>query len=86
MEKLTAIVKSEAGIHARPASAIVKKAGEFKGATIKLELAGKEVDAKRLLAVLSLGAKQGDTITVITDGEDAVAAAQAIQELIQSEI
>lgn len=85
MEKLTVVVNAEAGIHARPASSLVKKAGEFK-ATIKLEKEDKVVDAKRLLAVLSLGAKKGDTLVIAAEGEDEVEAAKAIKELIESEI
>lgn len=85
MEKITVVVTAEAGIHARPASALIKKAGEFTS-TIKLEKDGKEADAKRLLAVLSLGAKKGDAITIMAEGEDEVAAANAIKEVIETEI
>lgn len=79
MTTLTAVIAGEAGLHARPASAVVKKAGEF-GCTITLECNGKSADAKRLLAVLSLGAKQGDEVKVTA--EDA-AAAEAIKALIE---
>lgn len=83
MKKLVAVVKSEAGLHARPAGVIVKKAGEF-SSSITLEKGEKSIDAKRLLAVLSLGAKQGDEITITADGSDEEAALEAIKAIIES--
>lgn len=85
MEKLTVVVNAEAGIHARPASNLVKKSGQFKS-SIKLEKGDKVVDAKRLLAVLSLGAKKGDELVIVVEGEDEEVAAKAIKELIESEV
>ncbi|MGL4346427.1 MAG: HPr family phosphocarrier protein [Cellulosilyticaceae bacterium] len=80
MTTLTATIQGEAGLHARPASAVVKKAGEF-GVAITLECNGKTADAKRLLAVLALGAKKGDTVTVSSEDD---AAAEAVKALIES--
>lgn len=83
MKQLVAVVQAEAGLHARPAGVLVKKASEFTS-NITLEKGGKSIDAKRLLAVLSLGAKQGDEITVVADGSDEDAALEAIKTLIES--
>lgn len=85
MEKITVVITAEAGIHARPAGSIVKKAGEFTS-IIKIEKDGKVAEAKRLLAILSLAAKKGDTLVITAEGDDEVAAANAIKELIESEI
>ena len=83
MKQVNAIVKAESGLHARPASMLVKKAAEFKAA-INIEKDGQAADARRLLSVLTLGAKKGDTIIIKAEGEDEVAAAQAIKELIET--
>lgn len=83
MKQLVVKVQGEAGLHARPAGVLVKKAGEF-SAKITLEKDGKSIDAKRLLAVLSLGAKLGDEITVIADGSDEDAAVEAIKTVIET--
>lgn len=83
MKQVNAIVKAESGLHARPASVLVKKAAEF-SASIKIEKDGKAADAKRLLSVLTLGAKQNDTIIVTAEGADEEAAAVAIKELIET--
>lgn len=83
MKQLTAIVQATAGLHARPASLLVKKAGEFTS-IITLEKDGKKADAKRLLSVLTLAAKQGDTITISADGSDEDAALEAVKQLVES--
>jgi len=71
MKKINYTVVAEAGIHARPAGLLVKRAASFKS-DIKLlnEENGKEADLKRLMAVMALGVKQGNSIVVTVEGED----------------
>ena len=56
------------GIHARPAGMLVKQASGC-ACAVKLEKDGKEVDAKRIMSVMTLGVKHGSEITVKCDGE-----------------
>ena len=71
MKKINYTVVAEAGIHARPAGLLVKQAASFKS-NIKIlnEESGKEADLKRLMAVMALGVKQGNSIVVTVEGED----------------
>lgn len=71
MKKINYTVVAEAGIHARPAGLLVKQAASF-NSDIKLlnEENGKEADLKRLMAVMALGVKQGNSIVVTVEGED----------------
>jgi phosphocarrier, HPr family len=71
MKKINYTVVAEAGIHARPAGLLVKQAASFKS-DIKIlnEENGKEADLKRLMAVMALGVKQGNSIVVTVEGED----------------
>ena len=71
MKKINYAVVAEAGIHARPAGLLVKQAASFKS-DIKIlnEENGKEADLKRLMAVMALGVKQGNSIVVTVEGED----------------
>lgn len=80
MEKTVTITNSS-GLHARPAAVLVKEASTFKS-TIKLVKNGKEVDAKSLLGVMSLAAKQNDELTIRAEGEDAAEAIEKIAEII----
>lgn len=65
-EKITRVVQigSAHGLHARPAKMFVEVA---KGAGFPIEVAsssGKSVNAASILGVISLGANQGDEITI----------------------
>lgn len=77
------VVNNETGLHARPATLLVKKASSFKS-EIYIDLDGKKADVKSLISVLSLGATKGATLKVITSGVDEVIAAEEIVKLIES--
>lgn len=71
------------GLHARPATLFVQTAARFQ-ATIQVSLRGKQVNAKGLFAVLSLGAKQGETIIIQASGAAAADAIAALTELVEA--
>lgn len=81
MKEFSYIIKDELGIHARPAGLLVKKASSFKS-NITITKDSKSADAKKIFAVMSLGAKQGDTVTIQINGEDEDEALTAIKEFI----
>jgi len=84
MKKINYTVTAEAGIHARPAGLLVKKAASFKS-NIKIlhEQRGSEADLKRLMALMALGVKQGDGIVLSVDGEDEEEAADALEAFLK---
>ncbi len=65
------------GLHARPAAELVKLAGRF-DATVTVNGA----NARSLLAVLALGLRHGDAVTIEADGPDAAAAVEAVRDLL----
>ena len=69
MSKFSYVVTDEVGIHGRPAGVLVKKCSEYKS-NITISCKGKTADAKRIMGVMSLGAKKGDTVEVSIDGAD----------------
>ena len=75
-------VKDELGIHARPAGLLVKEAKNF----ITIKKGEKEVDATRVMAVMALGVKQGETVTVNVDGADEDAAVAAMKAFFEKEL
>ena len=82
MKELTFTIKDETGIHARPAAMLVKEASKFPcKITIKKEK--KEVDAKSIFAVMSLGAKCKEQIIVRTDGEQEEEAIEVLHKLLE---
>jgi phosphotransferase system HPr (HPr) family protein len=86
MQSCDILVTHTVGLHARPAAEFVKTAGKFPcNITVcNLTTAGKTVNAKSILSVLTLGVQQGHTIRIETDGEKEVEAMVALQELIAS--
>lgn len=77
------IVNNPTGLHARPATLLVKKASSFKS-NVEVEYNGKKANVKSLIGVLSLGVTSGATITVIADGEDEEVALEEVTNLIES--
>ncbi len=69
MKQKTLTIKSQAGLHARPAALFVQEAARFTS-KIVIRKDEKEADAKSILGVLSLGAGYGAVITICADGED----------------
>jgi phosphocarrier protein HPr len=64
-------------LHARPAADFVRTAMRF-SADVWVALGEREVNAKSLLSILALGAKAGTTLRLRAEGEDAVAAVDAL--------
>ncbi len=85
MKSFNYTIKDAQGIHARPAGVLVKETGRFKS-DITIEKDGKKADAKRIFAVMGLGVKSGETITVNIEGEDEDKAASSLQEFLQNNL
>ena len=85
MKPFTYTVKDELGIHARPAGMLVKEVKNFQS-KVMLEKDGKTVDASRLMAVMSMGVKQGQTVTITVEGEDEDAAYEAVKAFFESNL
>ena len=65
------------GIHARPAGLLVKEIKKYADTAVTVTKGDKSVNALKLMALMGMGIKQGDTVTVGIEGanEDEVAAA-----------
>ncbi len=85
MKEFKYVVQDELGLHARPAGLLVKEAAKFKSA-ITLDSGAKNADAKRIMAVMSMGVKQGVEVTVTVDGEDEDAAFEAIKTFFETNL
>ncbi|WP_442603243.1 HPr family phosphocarrier protein [Paenibacillus sp. KN14-4R] len=76
-------IQNPTGIHARPAGAILKKASIY-ACKVELEKAdGTRVSAKSMVGLLKLGLKQGEQVTIITDGDGEAEALQAVGEVVE---
>jgi len=72
-------------IHARPAGLLVKLAKQYTSA-ITIEKNGKTCDMRKLMAVMGMGIRQGETITVTAEGEDEAAAIEAVEKFLTENV
>lgn len=73
------------GLHARPATELIKLVKGFRS-VISLKKGEKVVRLHSILNILSLALKGGDSITIVIDGEDETAAANAIDHFFTQRI
>ncbi len=73
------------GLHASPASFFIQQACSFQS-TIWVEKGDRKVNAKSLLGVLSMGIRQGETVTLIADGADEKAALDGLIDLLHNKL
>ncbi|ANU10982.1 phosphocarrier protein HPr [Planococcus antarcticus DSM 14505] len=77
-------ITDEAGMHARPASALVGAVSKFKS-DITIEHKGKKVNLKSILGVMSLGVPSGSVVTIAADGEDENEAIEKAADVMNTE-
>ncbi len=78
-------IKDAIGIHARPAGMLAKAAAAYKS-VVTIDNGTKKADAKRLMAIMSMGVKKGHTVTVTVEGEDEDTAATAMEEFFKTNL
>lgn len=76
-------VENENGLHARPASVLVKTASEFES-DFHINMMGYKINGKSILGVLTLAAEHGSELELELDGKDEEAAMAALVELFES--
>ncbi len=82
MKQFTHVIKDPAGIHARPASQLVKEIGTYQS-TVTITKDDKSADGRKLIAIMGLGAKNNDTITLTVEGPDETDAAAKLKQFLQ---
>ena len=85
MKTFTHIIQDPLGLHARPAGLLVKAAAAY-ACAVTLQTPNGKADAKRIMAVMRLAAKQGTELTVICEGTDETAAAEGLQTFLKDNL
>jgi len=85
MQKFSYVIKDEVGIHARPAGALVKEAKKY-SSKIVLTVNGKNAEATKLMAIMSLGVKQGQTVEITVEGADEDTACENIKAFFEQNL
>ena len=85
MTEFTYTITDPQGVHARQAGIFVKEAATYP-CTITIGKDGKDVDAKRILGVMSLGVKQGEEVVVKCDGDQEAEAAEKLEAFLKENL
>ena len=78
-------IKDELGIHARPAGLLVKEAKKYES-ECKITKDGKTKKLTQLMMLMSLGVKQGETVTVTAEGADEDTAIEGLKAFFEANL
>jgi phosphocarrier protein HPr len=78
-------ITSAQGIHARPATTLIRLTKSYKS-TISIKKNNKIVRLNSILNILSMAIKGGETITVVIEGEDEIIATEALDHFFNEEL
>ena len=85
MKEFTYVVKEPVGIHARPAGLLVKEVKGYQS-VVTIAKGDKAVDARKLMALMGMGVKCGDTVKVTVEGADEDAAVTKLEEFFKANL
>lgn len=70
MKQFQYTITDPMGLHARPAGVMAKQVKGYEGTTVTVTKGEKSVNAMKLMGLMSMAIKQGETITVTIEGGD----------------
>ncbi len=85
MKSFEYTITDPVGIHARPAGVLVKEIKKFVS-TVTVNKGEKSVNALKLMALMGMGIKQGDTIRIDVEGADEDNAAAEIEAFFKANL
>lgn len=85
MKTFEYVVTDVQGIHARPAGVLVKEVKKYQS-KVMIQKGDKEVDASKLMALMGLGVKCGNTIVVKVEGADEETAAEQFEAFLKENL
>lgn len=83
MKSFSYTITDEVGIHARPAGLLVKEAKKYESKII-VKLGEKKAEATKLMALMGMGVKKDDTVTVEVEGADEDTAVNEIKAFFEN--
>lgn len=86
MKEFCYVITDPVGIHARPAGMLVKEAKQYADCKIVIEKDGKSAEATKLMALMGMGVKCGDSVRVTVEGAQEEAAAAAMEAFFRGSL
>ena len=85
MKNFSYVIKDEIGIHARPAGLLVKEAKKY-ASKVVIRANGKSAEATRLMAVMGMGVKCGQTVEIEITGDDEETAFEGMKAFFEENL
>ncbi len=86
MKEFTYTITDPVGIHARPAGLLVKAIKALDSTVTIAKADGKSAAGTKLMALMGLGIKQGDIITVTVEGGNEEASCAAMEQFFKENL
>ena len=86
MKQFQYVITDPMGVHASPAGLLVKAAKTVDSTLTIAKANGKSAAATKLMAVMGLGIKQGETVTVTVEGGNEEANTAAMEKFFQDNL
>lgn len=86
MKSFEYVITDPVGIHARPAGVLVKQVKAFTDSVVTITKGEKSVNALKLMALMQMGIKQGDAVTVSVEGGDEEGVCAKLEEFFKANL
>ena len=81
MIKTPVVVKTEEGFDGRPIALLVQEASQY-ASKVYIQIGEKNINAKSIMGMMSLGLDAGEKVTVSVEGADEEEAMKGIEEYL----
>lgn len=86
MKSFNYTITDPVGMHARPAGLFVKEVKGYPDHSVTIAKGDKSVNALKLMAIMQMGIKQGETVTVSVEGEKEEEVAAALEAFFKANL
>ena len=84
MIKTSVVVKADPGFDGRPIALLVQEASQY-ASKVYIQVADKNINAKSIMGMMTLGLDAGEEITLSANGEDEEAAMSSIEQYLSNQ-
>ena len=85
MIKTSVVVKADPGIEGRPIALLVQEASQY-ASKVYIQVAEKNINAKSIMGMMSLGLCAGEELTVTAEGADEQTAVDNIEKFLSGQV
>ena len=83
MIKTSVVVKADPGFDGRPIALLVQEASQY-ASKVYIQVAEKNINAKSIMGMMTLGLDNGEEVTVTANGKDQSEAMDGVEKYLSS--